>query len=313
MASHPIQWAVTGGVIVADLVGLLLINRYKARSGGEAGTSWRWHHKRWMYHALLAALVGSASWLDVHYPIGAYLILVKVYAMAFPIGLLDLYFSETKGVPFKVVAGASLWCSTTLLRQVLVDATWPNGGAGVPLGIVREATARTAAIEFLRYACMLPVVGLLSDLIFSPMHRLAHAPAIYKWNHKTHHEYTNKLTALVLYHGALLDDFLMPASTIVGGFLYMWFLGLAGLQAEAFSNVGSYLIVCNTLMSHAHDVRCARLMAPLPDSLNFVAYHYVHHLSPCNNFGLTEPSDLLWDRVLGVRTIRKLEEFVKAD
>ena len=61
-------------------------------------------------------------------------------------------------------------------------------------------------------------------------------------------------------------------------------------------------------MSHASDVRCARLVAPLPNSLNFVAYHYVHHLSPCNNFGLTEPSDLLWDWILGQKTIRSFEE-----
>jgi len=74
-----------------------------------------------------------------------------------------------------------------------------------------------------------------------------------------------------------------------------------------FSNVSGYLVVCNTLMSHAHDVRCARLMAPLPDSLNFVAYHRVHHLHPSRNFGLTEPSDLLWDFILGVRTILKPE------
>merc|ERR1712187_674856 len=79
--------------------------------------------------------------------------------------------------------------------------------------------------------------------------------------------------------------------------------------SSAFSNVTGYLIIFNTLLSHAHDTRCARLMAPLPDSLNFVAYHYVHHLSPSNNYGLTEPSDLLWDFVLGVRTIRKLEDF----
>ncbi len=38
-------------------------------------------------------------------------------------------------------------------------------------------------------------------------------------------------------------------------------------------------------------------------------YHYVHHLSPSNNFGLTEPSDRLWDAILGVRTVKKLEEF----
>ena len=82
-------------------------------------------------------------------------------------------------------------------------------------------------------------------------------------------------------------------------------LSLVGLQGEAFSNVSGYLVIFNTLLSHAHDVRCARLMAPLPDSLNFVAYHYEHHLSPSNNYGLTEPSDIIWDRILGVSTVRK--------
>eukprot|EP00971_Amphidinium_carterae_P098070 1940479-Amphidinium_carterae.1 len=37
-------------------------------------------------------------------------------------------------------------------------------------------------------------------------------------------------------------------------------------------------------------------------------YHYVHHLSPCNNFGLTEPSDVIWDKLLGVNTVKKLED-----
>ncbi len=36
--------------------------------------------------------------------------------------------------------------------------------------------------------------------------------------------------------------------------------------------MSGYLIIFNTLLSHAHDTRCARLMAPVPDGLNFVAY-----------------------------------------
>merc|ERR1711871_239753 len=152
---------------------------------------------------------------------------------------------------------------------------------------------------------MLVSVGLLSDLIFSPMHRLMHHSLVYKHHHKEHHEYTNQLTSLVLYHGTLLDDFLMPLTTTVGGALYTWLLGyFFGLESEAFSNVSMYLLIFNTLLSHAHDIRCARLMAPLPDTLNFVAYHYQHHLSPSHNFGLTEPSDIVWDKILGVSTIR---------
>ena len=208
-----------------------------------------------------------------------------------------------------MIAGAALWCSTALLRPLLSGAVWPLAGR---LLVVREASFRTALVETARFVGSLPFLGLLSDLIFSPMHRLAHRPSLYKGHHKEHHEYTHQLTSLVLFHGALLDDFLMPATTIVGGFLYVALLSLVGLEGEAFSSVQLYLITFNILMSHAHDVRCARLLAPLPDSLNFVAYHYVHHLRPSSNFGLTEPSDLLWDWLLGVRTIRKLDTFAPA-
>jgi len=45
----------------------------------------------------------------MHYEITANAIAVKAYVFAFTLGLLDLYFSETRGVPFKVVLGASLW------------------------------------------------------------------------------------------------------------------------------------------------------------------------------------------------------------
>ena len=37
-----------------------------------------------------------------------------------------------------------------------------------------------------------------------------------------------------------------------------------------------------------------------------VSYH-VHHINPNRNFGLTEPSDRLWDWILGVNTIQKLD------
>ena len=106
----------------------------------------------------------------------------------------------------------------------------------------------------------------------------------------------------------------MPFTTALGGFLYTILLGkVLGIEGQAFSNLMGYLIVFNTLLSHSHDIRCARLLAPLPDELNFVAYHYVHHISPSNNFGLTEPSDKLWDCLLGVKTIAKLEDFVEKE
>ena len=305
MEDHPVQLAAVCAAAVVDVFGLIALNRYKRDQSQPC--RWCWSQKRLAYWSLMAALTFVALWLDFNYPISAFLMPVKAYCFAFLVGLLDLFFSRTRGVPLQVIAGAALWCSTVLIRQFVLGRTF--GSITHPV-IVRELSLRVVLVEVLRYVGSLPLIGLLSDLIFSPMHRLAHSPSLYKGHHKVHHEYTNNLTALVLYHGALLDDFLMPFTTAIGGFLYVCVLSLFSLEAEAFSNVSGYLIIFNTLMSHAHDVRCARLMAPLPDSLNFVAYHYVHHLSPSNNFGLTEPSDLLWDKILGVRTICKHDAFV---
>ncbi|KAJ1461225.1 hypothetical protein M885DRAFT_508106 [Pelagophyceae sp. CCMP2097] len=299
-----VQLAAVGAVCALDGAGLVLVNRVKAR-----GTvcDWSWSRKRAAYWSLMAASASFAVWLDAHYAISPNLMAAKAYCFAFPVGLLDLYFSNTKGVSPRVIPGAMLWCSTVVIRQVCLDLMYPNGGAGLPPKIIYELSASSVVVEAGRYLLMLVLVGLFSDVIFSPMHRLAHLPRVYKGHHKMHHEFTDELTALVLYYGALLDDFLMPFSTIAGACLYAALMALAGLEGEAYSNVSSYLLVHNTLMSHAHDVRCARLMAPLPDALNFVAYHRVHHLQPSSNFGLTEPSDLLWDWLLGVNTVRKLD------
>ena len=298
--THPVQLVAICTAAALNVVFLAVLNRHKKNQAAES-CGWSWDRRRNTFWALMAAIFAIETGLDISYPISTLMLPIKAYSFAFSVGLLDLFFSETKGVPLKVVAGAALWCSTVLLRQMLVSAVWPL--ASRPL-VVREATVRSALVEAARFVGSLPVIGLLSDLIFSPMHRLAHRPSLYKGHHRVHHEYTTHLTALVLFHGALLDDFLMPASTIVGGFVFVALLSLVGLEGEAFSSTGLYLMSFNILMSHAHDVRCARLLAPLPDSLNFVAYHYVHHMRPSSNFGLTKPSDLLWDWLLGVRTIQ---------
>jgi len=306
-----VQLTVLAAVSALNVIGLVLINRHKREEKGkDCEIPWLW--RRRAYGALIATSFSLSWWLDVHYDIHPLLLPVKSYVMAFPLGLLDLHFSSTTEVSLKVLAGAALWCSTIYVRLSLVDAYYAyfyGARDGVPPVLVRECTPWTLARELLRYVLSLPFMGILSDLIFSPMHRLAHHPFLYKDHHKVHHEYTNKLTALVLYHGALLDDFLMPVCTSVGGTIYAILLGFVGLERQAFSSVAGYLIVFNTLLSHAHDTRCARLMAPLPDDLNFVAYHYVHHLSPGNNFGLTRPSDVVWDKLLGVSTIKRLEDF----
>lgn len=309
-STHPAQLGIICGMAMANAVALYLINRCKRRQ--HEAPQFRWTTRRNAFWALIATCVAASCFLDFLFPIDGRVVLpVKSYVFAFPLGLLDLYFSDTNGVPLKVMTGATLWCSTVILRQLFVDAWF-----GTPvdtLVFVTELTPLTPLLELTRYVVSLLGVGLLSDLLFSPMHRMTHHPRIYKHHHKSHHEYTNKLTALVLYHGNLLDDFLMPFTTAIGGFFYTLLLSEFGVEGQAFSNVTGYLIVFNTLLSHSHDIRCARLLAPLPDELNFVAYHYVHHVSPANNFGLTEPSDKLWDYLLGVKTIAKLEDFAEKE
>lgn len=299
--THPVQLAAIVVVAVADIVGLQVINRYKK---SHPAPQVSWERRRNVFWLLIALSVSTSCILDSYFPIDAkFIIPIKSYVFAFPLGLLDLYFSDTKGVPMKVILGAGLWCSTVILRNMAVDSWF-----GVPVDtllIHQEFTFMTPIFEMIRYVFSLLGVGMLSDILFSPMHRATHSPLIYKHHHKSHHEYTNKLTALVLYHGNLLDDWLMPLTTTIGGFLYFLLLSQFGLLGETGSNLTLYLMVFNTLLSHAHDIRCARLLAPLPDELNFVAYHYVHHISPSQNFGLTEPSDQIWDYLLGVKTIVK--------
>ena len=141
------------------------------------------------------------------------------------------------------------------------------------------------AREALCYGCYLPVVGAFSDMFFSPIHRLMHHPKIYKGNHKVHHEYVNQLTSLVQFHATLFDDLFMPL-TVTLGRICMQIIFTPILPGFAVSNWVMYLNPIHQSFSHAHDVRCAHIIAPLPESLNFSAYHYVHHLSPCNNYGL---------------------------
>ncbi|KAL7548929.1 hypothetical protein ACHAWF_012186 [Thalassiosira exigua] len=305
-STHPVQLWAMAAMAAADVVGLIVLNRHKRSNPAPTFT---WEARRNAFWALIAVSVGISCYLDVHYDIDAKVIMsIKAYLFAFPLGLLDLYFSDTKGVPMKVTLGASLWCSTVILRNLAID-----GWFGRPVDTVvmlKDFKLTTLPVEMARYVPSLLGIGLCSDFLFSPMHRVTHSPRLYQGHHKEHHEYTNKLTALVLYHGALLDDFLMPFTTTIGGFVYMLLLNQLGLIGSAFSNFTAYLYVFNTLLSHAHDVRCSRLLAPLPDELNFVAYHYVHHLSPGNNYGLTEPSDKLWDYLLGVNTIVKLDDLI---
>lgn len=322
---HPIQITATSILLAADIIGLALLNKYKLKQQ-QRKQKHDWTFRRNSFWLLIAFLVSIAMSLDYLYPTtNAYFMPIKSYVFAFPLGLLDLYYADiitkkgtseksgrNNGVSMKVIPGAALWCSSVILRQIFLDLYY---GEKVETSVIlTNFTISTPLIEMARYIFGLIGVGFLSDLLFSPMHRLAHHPKTYKFHHKEHHEYTNNLTALVLYHGALLDDFLMPFTTTIGGLLYIILLKeVFGVDSkEAFSNFTGYIMVYNTLLSHAHDIKCATLLAPLlPDSLNFIAYHFCHHISPSNNYGLTEPSDVLWDWILGVKTIVKYGDMVE--
>eukprot|EP00493_Phyllostaurus_siculus_P023497 UN23833 len=124
-----------------------VLNRYKK---SHPTPSLSWEARRNAFWILIATSVSFSCFLDVHFPIEAkFMIPIKSYVFAFPLGLLDLYFSETKGVPMKVILGASLWCSTIILRNIAID-TW-FGYSVDSVVIIDEFTMMTLPRELLRY------------------------------------------------------------------------------------------------------------------------------------------------------------------
>ncbi len=75
----------------------------------------------------------------------------------------------------------------------------------------------TLLTEYGRFLGYLLITGILTDLVFSPMHRLTHSSRwIYTRLHARHHSFRSRLTSLVLFHGDELDDLLMAACPIAG-------------------------------------------------------------------------------------------------
>lgn len=293
--THPAQWSVLGLLLLVNIYGLLLVNRLKQR-GSICNHTWATkRNSYWAYMIIAAALVCC---LDRNFEISEAFLCIRTYAIVFPLGLVDFYFSECQRVDMKVVAGAILWCLTMYLRVSTVSSLIGPG----KIAILLDFSTTSLMKEVVRFMIVLMGVGFLGDLIFSPLHRLEHHRLTYASHHKVHHEFTNKLTALVLYHGTLLDDFLMPMTTAIGAVIFAELIHWSGFQVYGSSNLSELLMLFNTMFAHAHDVRCANLMFPLPNYLNFSAYHQVHHLNPGKNFGLTLPSDLIWDKLLGVQT-----------
>ena len=322
IVTHPIQKLVVIVGFMLNIVALVVANKWMERQMHKkqpnndalaAQRGWTWNRKRNTYWILISCSLLLNITLDYYYDVSTNWIFAKSYIFAFPIGILDLVFSSvTESTSYRVIPGAMLWCSALYIKGYL-ERLYFGGQCHTTIDcdgmyVVNDLPQPYIWIprEFVRLFFQLLFMGLMSDMIFSPMHRLTHHPYFYKRLHKEHHTYTNNLTSLVLFHGTLLDDFLMPFTTAVGAFLYTVVLHAVCLPTYiGFSNLTLYIGMINNLLSHAHDIKCAQLIAPLPDNLNFVAYHYVHHLSPNSNFGLTEPTDMLWDWILGVKTITK--------
>jgi len=293
--THPAHKAAFGGFMAFNVMALFWLNKVK-KSGYVP--NWTWNEKRRLYWSYLVAVITGSCCMDAVWPIHELFLPVKAYALAFPFGLIDYFFSSNTHVSPSVLVGAGLWGSTLWLRVWLMRTFMaPN-----LTKIVTDPSPLSLGKEVLRFIAAAPFCSIFTDLIFSPMHRLEHR-ICYAQHHKQHHSFVNHINSLVLYYGAYLDDFMMPVTMTIGYFTYAKLCGWLGLGASAFSNVSEWLLLMNTLLSHAHDARCASLILPVPDSLNFAAYHRVHHLNPARNFGLTLPSDLIWDKILGVNTI----------
>lgn len=199
--THPVQFGYLAVMLVLDSVGLIWINALKQvhRQRGQS-PAWNWTTKRNTYWALIGALVACNCYLDAHFAIDTlYLLQVKSYITAFPVGLLDLYFSEVyDGLsPVRVLIGATGWCACqAILARVFIDFI---AGHHVTPMIVRDLSVETAIRFVVSSLSMMAGVGFFADLIFSPVHRILHRREIYQGNHSVHHEYTNKISSLVLY------------------------------------------------------------------------------------------------------------------
>jgi hypothetical protein len=99
-SSHPIHLAVLAGAIFVDVAGLPGFNRAKAASSPGRGASYPWHAKRTAYWAYIAFSMAISCWMDATFDISEFTGVARNYALAFPLGLLDFYFSDVSHVSF---------------------------------------------------------------------------------------------------------------------------------------------------------------------------------------------------------------------
>lgn len=131
--------------------------------------------------------------LDFFYPFNPdgniYFLAIKAYVITFPLGILDLYHSNTTVSMTQVILDAMFWCLSVVIRNIFIRSLLGEQvSTTVMVGADENSSYLIIPIELLRYVCYLIGTGLFTDMIFSPMHRLMHHAVIYKGMHKKHHE-----------------------------------------------------------------------------------------------------------------------------
>jgi hypothetical protein len=170
-------------------------------------------------YALVGGLVAGCVALDhaAPPPPGSAWALVplKGWAVAYAVCVLDLAYSSVTYISvWESLKGASCWMACSA-----VGLWFSEQFLGLPVTIVEPRAVLSVTQLSFEYAVLLTTLvvrGLLTDLAFSPLHRIEHRGKRYARSHKRHHEFTDNLTSMVLFYGTLFDDLLMPATTIVG-------------------------------------------------------------------------------------------------
>ena len=190
-------------------------------------------------YALLVTLILSSILMDSFFPVSqSYLRLVlvttKANASSFTLALLDFYFSSVDKISFRTVVGALTWNATACTSMWLLATVFGGCEQMSIVNLQDLKSPKRLLLEYGRFVMLLLFSGLLTDLVFSPIHRLMHASRrLYARHHARHHEYRARLTSLVLFHGEELDDLLMAACPIVGfaGTMAAWSAARALLPA----------------------------------------------------------------------------------
>eukprot|EP01060_Flectonema_neradi_P008023 TRINITY_DN15727_c0_g1_i1.p1 TRINITY_DN15727_c0_g1~~TRINITY_DN15727_c0_g1_i1.p1 ORF type:complete len:311 (+),score=41.62 TRINITY_DN15727_c0_g1_i1:65-997(+) len=295
-----IQAQFTAGLMLFNILGLTVLNRIPKRPKHSTVT------ERCSHYIALTLLLAGELLLDSWYPnISMVTMAMKGLCAQYSIGLLDFYFSNIKTMDvIDSCIGVGTWAVVQAVAAVYIEDTFGrNLFDNQPWS---QLSAAKCLLLYGQFVLLLFVTSVTADLIFCPAHRFMHRYQ-YALNHKEHHIYTTNLCGLVFYSGTVIDDIVMAFA--VSCFGLPVYLHLLSFFSVSFSSLIStpvlYTAYHIAVYAHSHNTSLATLLIPfLPNSLNFIAYHNLHHLDPACNMGLTEVGDRVWDLLLREKTIR---------